>query len=314
MSLVSVEQVSLAVRRRRLLDEVSFTVEPGRSLAVVGPNGSGKTALLRILATAARPTQGNVRIDGLDTLRDAPTIRRRIGYMPDQYGRYPNLSVYQYVDFFARAAGVASWERRDAVESMLRVVDLYDTRNRPVQDLSLGLTRRLALARALVHNPALLILDDPLLGLDGRGRLEIREVLRELGQMQITLIVASHLLADVADLCPDVLVLNDGRVSYVGPMTAVLATATRPQQRVRLRIVDGLEEANALLDLSSTVREVTTVERDLTFLFIGDDDALADLLEQLVEAGVRVAQFGHGAEAMDELSAGLAEITVERMG
>jgi ABC-2 type transport system ATP-binding protein len=312
MSIVSVKHLTYVVGRRRLLDDVTFDVEPGRPLAVVGPNGAGKSSLLRILATAARPTAGTVAIDGLDISRQAPLARRRLGYVPDAFGIYPNLTVTQYLEFFARAAGVASWERRDAVESMLRVVDLYDARGELMSSLSRGRTRRLALARALVHNPAVLLLDDPLLGLDGRGRLELREVMRELSQMQITAVIASHLLGDLADICADVLVLNDGQVSYGGPMSEVLATASRPQQRVRLRVLEGLESAAETLGAMPTVREVATADQEISFLFIGDDKALADLLQCLLDDGVRVVRFGHGGELMDELSAGLAEIRAER--
>jgi ABC-2 type transport system ATP-binding protein len=157
-----------------------------------------------------------------------------------------------------------------------------------------------------------LLLDDPLLGLDGRGRLELREVLRELGQMQITAVIASHLLGDLADICSDVLVLNDGQVSYSGPMTEVLATASRPQQRVRLRVLDNLDAAAEALGALPVVREITTSDQEVSFLFIGDDKALADLLQSLMDDGVRVVRFGHGGELMDELSAGLAEMTSER--
>jgi ABC-2 type transport system ATP-binding protein len=195
---------------------------------------------------------------------------------------------------------------------MLRVVDLYDARNEMASALSRGRTRRLALARALVHNPAVLLLDDPLLGLDGRGRLELREVLRELGQMQITAVIASHLLGDLADLCVDVVVLNEGRVSYAGPMSEVLATATRPQQRVRLRVLEGLETAISVLESAPTVRDVVAGDQEVTFLFIGDDLSLAEVLQSLVDADVRVVRFGHGSEAMDELSAGLAEMGSEQ--
>jgi ABC-2 type transport system ATP-binding protein len=307
MSIVSVEHLTHGVGRHHVLEDVSFEVTPGRALAVVGPNGAGKSTLLKILATVIRPMAGTIRIDGVDPTRDVQTVRRRIGFVPDTFGIYPHLSVFQYVDFFARAAGVAGWERRDAVESMLRVVDLYETRNELAGSLSRGSTRRLALARALVHNPAVLIMDDPLLGLDGRGRLEIREVLRELSQMQITAVIASHLIADLADLCPDVLVLNEGRATFVGGMADVLETANRPQQRVRLRVLEQIDEAMATLETLGSVREIAREGHEVAFLLIGDDQALADVLRALLDRGVRVARFGHGTEAMDEISAGLSD-------
>jgi len=312
LSLVEVERVSLNWGRRRILDEISFDAEAGASLALLGPNGSGKSALLRVLATAVRPSAGHIRIDGLDTMRDAQAVRRRIGYVPDQFGIYRSLTVLQYLDFFARAAGVAAWERRSAVESMLRVVDLYDLRNNAASELSRGLTRRLALARALIHNPAILLLDDPLSGLDGRGRLELREVLRELHEMGVTLVVASHLLSDLVELCSEVLVMNDGRLVHHGPLSGVLDTASRPERRVRLEVLEGHEIAVSLLDDLPQVGEVLSTERTLTFSLFGDEAILADVLAQLMAAGVRVARYGPGVEEYDELSAGLAEISMGR--
>lgn len=308
MSLLEVERVSLNWGRRRILNEIDFSAEAGASMALLGPNGSGKTALLRVLATAIRPSSGRIRIDGLDTTREVQAVRRRIGYVPDQFGIYRSLSVLQYLDFFARAAGVAAWERRSAVESMLRVVDLYDLRHSPASELSRGLTRRLALARALIHNPTVLMLDDPLSGLDGRGRLELREVLRELHEMGVTLIVASHLLSDLVELCSEVLVLNEGRLVHHGPLAGVLDTASRPERRVRLEVLEGHEIAATLLDELPHVRQVLSTERTLTFSLFGDDVMLAEVLAQLMAAGVRVARYGPGAEEYDELSAGLAEI------
>ncbi|MBA2450746.1 MAG: ATP-binding cassette domain-containing protein, partial [Chloroflexi bacterium] len=223
MNPVELEHVSVSRRdgKRDLspLRDVSLTVAEGASLGLVGPNGSGKSTLLKVLAGLVRPTSGRALVGGIDTRLDSTAVRRRVGYVPEQFGVYPRLSILQYLDFFARAHGVSQWERRNTVETMLRVVDLFDQRGDEAAALSRGSRRRLALAQALLHNPPIMLLDDPLSGRDGRGRLELVEVLKEVRGMGITLLIATHLLVDLTQLCDLVAVLRAGQLASVTPLT-----------------------------------------------------------------------------------------------
>ncbi|HYU18372.1 MAG TPA: ABC transporter ATP-binding protein [Chloroflexota bacterium] len=296
-----------------ILDDLTLSVGDGASLGLVGPNGSGKTTLLRVLACLVRPASGRAMVCGFDTTRDPIAVRRRIGYVPEQFGVYPRLSIVQYLQFFARASGVSQWERRNTVETMLRVVDLFDQRHEEAAALSRGSRRRLALARALLHNPPVLLLDDPLAGLDGRGRLELVEVLREVRDMGITIVVSTHLLADLAQVCDSVAVLRAGRLASITPLAVALGREGRGRQRVRLELIEGVrstarpEAVGVLLSKQPGVLDVTEGDGGLSFVYEGDPDGLASVLDRLVGSGARVVQFGRGPEQLDELSAALAE-------
>jgi ABC-2 type transport system ATP-binding protein len=307
MALIELEHVSAVRGGVRALDDLTLSVDEGASLGLVGPNGSGKSTLLRVLAGLTRPSTGRVLVDGIDTRRDPTGVRRRVGYVPEQFGVYPRLTILQYLQFFAQASGVSQWERRNTVDTMLRVVDLYDARNQEASSLSRGSRRRLALARALLHNPPILLLDDPLGGLDGRGRLELVEVLKEVRGMGITLLVATHLLADLAQVCESVAVLRAGRLAGAMPVAAALGGEGRGRQRVTLEVLEGQETLGALLVQQAGVLDVAEHDGAISFVYEGDRAGLAGVLGRLVDSGVRVTHFGRAPEGLDELSAALAE-------
>ena len=308
MSIVELQKVGFRYGRTPVLQNVSLQVEEGDSLGLIGPNGCGKSTLLKVVATLLRPSEGTVMVQGFDTRFDARQVRRRIGYVPEQLGVYPGLSVWQYLTFFARCAGVPPIERKTTVETMLRVVDLYDQRSTEAQRLSRGMRRRLALARALVHNPAVLLLDDPLGGLDGRGRLELLEVLKELRGMGITVLMSGHLLGDIVQLCSHVAVLREGHLIRQSPVEELIGDGLAPGQRVEVEVLFGEEVARAVLHRQPEVSALATDGRVISFAFQGDRAAFSTLLDQLLREGVQVARFGPGPERFDELAAGLSEV------
>jgi ABC-2 type transport system ATP-binding protein len=308
MSMIRLQQVGYRYRRNIALENVDLEVDEGTSVGLVGPNGCGKSTLLKLVATLLRPSRGRVQVDGFDTRLDARKVRQRIGYVPDHLGVYPGLSVWQYLTFFARCARVSGLERTSTLETLLRVVDLYDERQTEAQRLSRGMRRRLALARALVHNPAVLLLDDPLGGLDGRGRLELLEVLKELRGMGITVLMSGHLLGDIVQLCSHVAIMREGRLIRTAPIEDLVEEEIAAARRVELEVLLGEEVARAALGKLPEVRDIETDGRTITFSYQGDRAGLSTLLESLVEDGVQVARFGPGPERFDELAAGLAEV------
>ena len=307
MSMIELDRIGYRFGRTHAIQNVSLTVEEGASLALIGPNGCGKSTLLRLVATLLRPSEGRVLVGGFDTRLDARNVRRRIGWVPEHLGVYPGFSVWQYLTFFARCAGVPSIERKTTVETLLRVVDLYDERQTEAQRLSRGMRRRLALARALVHNPSVLLLDDPLGGLDGRGRLELIEVLKELRSMGMTVMMSGHLLGDVVQLCSHVGILREGHLIRTATVDEIVQEEVGAGRRIELDVLLGEELARAALIKLPEVRNVETDGRTITFNYHGDRAGLSTLLDSLVEAGVQVTRFGPGAERFDELAAGLAE-------
>jgi ABC-2 type transport system ATP-binding protein len=282
---------------RVILQDVSFTVAPGVAFGIAAANGAGKTVLLRLIASLDRPTAGRITIHGYDTIHRPRAVRDRIGYVPEEPMLYDGLSAEQYLQFVGHARGLGKQVRQVAVDTLLQVVGLEERRWREVSAFSPGERRRLALASALVHEPDVLLLDDPLRGLDGFARLEQIEVLRELHRLGSTMLVAATRPEDVLEICDTFSVLRDGSLVWSGDATAA-AALTGPQYadavRVRAELLEGLEAGVTLLGQRRDVRELEVDEdgRTIWFLFAGDRDALANLLPQLIRAGCSVAHFG----------------------
>ncbi|HEY0583362.1 MAG TPA: ABC transporter ATP-binding protein [Chloroflexota bacterium] len=294
---VIVEHVGRRFGARAVLQDVSFVVMPSVAFGIAGANGVGKTVLLRLMASLDRPTVGRITIHGFDTLRRARAVRDRIGYVPEEPMLYDGLSAEQYLQFVGRARGLGQQVRQVAVDTLLQVVGLEERRWRDVSAFSPGERRRLALASALVHEPDVLLLDDPLRGLDGFARLEQIEVLRELHRLGSTMIVAATRPEDVLEVCDSMAVLRDGKVVWSGDATAA-ANLAAPQNadavRVRVELIEGLEAGLTLLGQRRDVRELEVDEDGQTvwFLFSADHETLAHLLPQLIRAGCSVAHFG----------------------
>jgi ABC-2 type transport system ATP-binding protein len=294
---IVVDHVVRRFAARTVLQNVSFSVEANQAFGLIGANGSGKTVLLRLIASLDRPTTGRIAVHGYDTLRRPRAVRDRVGYVPEEPMLYDGLTAEQYLQFVGRARGLGKQVRQVAVDTLLQVVGLDERRWRDVSSFSPGERRRLALAAALVHEPDVLLLDDPLRGLDGFARLEQIEVLRELHRLGSTMMLAATRPEDALEVCDIVAVLRDGTIVWSGDAEAANALAS-PQQaslvRVRVEILDGLEAATELLGQRRDLQELEVDEdqRTVWFLFSGDEEALAGLLPQLIRAGSSVAHFG----------------------
>jgi ABC-2 type transport system ATP-binding protein len=294
---VLVEHLVRRFGPRVVLHELSFTVSANQAFGIVGANGSGKTVLLRLIASLDRPTSGRIEIHGYDTLRRPRAVRDRVGYVPEEPMLYDGLTAEQYLQFVGRARGLGKQVRQVAVDTLLQVVGLDERRWRDISSFSPGERRRLAMASALVHEPDVLLLDDPLRGLDGFARLEQIEVLRELHRLGSTMVMAATRPEDALEVCDSVAVLRDGTLVWTGDAAAAAALAA-PQHvssvRVRAEVIDELEAAVTLLSQRRDIQELEVDEdgRNIWFLFSGDEEALAALLPQLIRAGSSVAHFG----------------------
>jgi ABC-2 type transport system ATP-binding protein len=294
---ILVEHLVRRFGTRAVLQNVSFSVESNHAFGLIGANGSGKTVLLRLIASLDRPTSGRVSVHGYDTLRRPRAVRDRVGYVPEEPMLYDGLTAEQYLQFVGRARGLGKQVRQVAVDTLLQVVGLDERRWRDVGSFSPGERRRLALAAALVHEPDVLLLDDPLRGLDGFARLEQIEVLRELHRLGSTMMLAATRPEDALEVCDSVAVLRDGALVWSGD-DAAAALLAAPQQagavRVRVEILEGLEAALELLGQRRDLQELEVDEdqRTVWFLFSGDEEALAGLLPQLIRAGCSIAHFG----------------------
>lgn len=281
--------------RRTAVEGLTLTIEAGALFGFVGPNGAGKTTTIRMLATLLRPTAGEAWVAGHSVIKERREVRRVIGYMPDFFGVYDDMKVWEYLDFFAACYEIPSATRSKLVNDLLELVGLSHRRDDYVDILSRGMKQRLCLARALVHDPQVLILDEPAAGLDPRGRVEIRELLRELQAMGKTIFVSSHILSDIEEICTHVGIIEAGRLVVAGTMEEV-QQRIRSQRIVRVRLMGETDEARAWLANRPCVSGIEPVLDnggvDLRFSFAGDDEALAQLLHALVTAGFPVLTFG----------------------
>ncbi len=278
------------------LNDLNLTIEEGAVFGFVGPNGAGKTTTMRILTTLLKPTSGKAWVAGHSVIDDPRGVRREIGYMPDYFGVYDDMKVWEYLDFFAACYDVPQATRVGMVDDLLALVDLGHKKEAYVEGLSRGMKQRLCLARTLAHDPKILILDEPASGLDPRARIEMRELLRELKNMGKTIFFSSHILSEVADICTSIAILEAGELVVHGDMEE-MKKQLRQHRLIQVRILGELEPLQAFLLQQSAVQETRAgLAADLPadtlrFDFSGDDLALNQLLSQMMGAGISVISF-----------------------
>lgn len=270
---------------------VSFSLQPGDIFGFIGSNGAGKTTTIRMLATLLEPSNGTATINGADIRTNPMEVRRQIGYMPDFFGLYDDVRVWEYLDFFANLYSVPVRQRKGVIDNVLELTDLTVKRDAFVQTLSRGMQQRLCLARCLVHDPALLLLDEPASGLDPRARAELKELIAELGRMGKIVIVSSHILPELADFCNTVGIIERGQMLAFGPV-AKIVRQIQPTRVLGVQILENLDEAHAF---STDQAHVLGVHRDgdhkLRVEFSGERDEQAEFLAALIQAGHRVTDF-----------------------
>jgi ABC-2 type transport system ATP-binding protein len=283
---------------------LDLAVNEGEIFGLVGPNGAGKTTTLRILATLLAPTAGDAWIAGESVTRNPNAVRRVLGFMPDVFGVYDDMKVWEYLDFFARCYGVPAARRRQMIGDLLDLVDLADKRESYVQGLSRGMQQRLCLAHTLVHDPQVLILDEPASGLDPRARVELRELLRELRSLGKTILISSHILPELEELCTSVAIVDRGQVLAQGKV-ADIERRLRVGAVLRVRVLgdDPAHEAARAHFASDPLVASAGILADGTIElgFRGDEPASARLLATAVAAGIEVVSFARAASDLEEL-------------
>ncbi|HZR98621.1 MAG TPA: ABC transporter ATP-binding protein [Chloroflexota bacterium] len=292
--------------RVRALDGLSLTVPEGAIYGFIGQNGAGKTTTIRVLATLALPDAGTAEVGGADVVRQADEVRRLMGYMPDFFGVYDDLKVGEYLEFYAALQGMRGAPAASLRDSLLELVDLADKREEYVESLSRGMRQRLCLARALIHDPRVLLLDEPASGLDPLARVELRELLKELGRLGKTILISSHILAELADLCTHVGVVALGKVVWEGTIGELLWVAERPGYR--LRVLRDAPRAAAVLAELPGVGAIAVEDGEIRFHCDGGAEGAAAALAAVVGAGVPVVRF---AEVESSLEAAFLRLARE---
>ena len=276
----------------RAVDKVSFSVAKGKVLGFIGPNGAGKTTTMRILATLDLPQEGDARIGGVSVVEYPEEARRLTGFMPDYAGVYVSTTVAEYLDFFARSYGIRGAARLKTVDGIIDFMGIGEIRDRHVESLSKGLQQRVALGRAIVHNPQLLILDEPAANLDPRARIEFRTLIRELAADGKTVLLSSHILTELAEICDQVAVIEKGKILATGTVQDILR-GLRKHRILSIRLSGNSEGVERFLVEQAGVLKVHEAidAGHFRFEFEGDDEAQAALLHRLVSAGFPILEF-----------------------
>ena len=296
MAFVEVEHLRVCYGSTVAVRDLSFSIPQGEVFGFIGPNGAGKTTTIKVLATLLEPERGRVHIGKFDVIRNPHQVRRHIGYMPDFFGVYEDLTVNEYLHFFAAAYRLDHAKRRSVVDDVLALTDLTDKRDSPVDALSRGMKQRLGLARVLVHDPDLLLLDEPASGLDPRARIEMRELLKELRNMGKTVLISSHILHELSQVCTRIGIVEAGRMVAQGSLDDIY----RQLGLRRVVHVQLANESDALLQKIKAIPGIESVEKDIDRIALHvreEDMALEDLLQAIIACGARVRMFQ--PEAMD---------------
>lgn len=305
-AIIETENLTKKYGRLTAVEELTLSVEQGAIYGFVGPNGAGKTSTMRILTTLLTPTSGDARVAGHSVTSAPRAVRREIGYMPDFFGVYDDMKVWEYLDFFAACYDIPEVERPALIHDLLSLVDLGHRRDDMVDSLSRGMKQRLCLARTLAHDPQVLILDEPASGLDPRARIEIRELLVELSRLGKTIFFSSHILADVAEICTDIGIVEEGQLVAQGNIEQMQRQLI-PHREINITILSKLDAAKQVLSATKGVEEVQEVpseeenRRALRVMMVGEDEAVSALLARLVKADVPVINFEEEARDLEEI-------------
>ena len=288
--LLEISELRVDYEDTNAVDDVSFTVEAGMVYGLIGPNGAGKTSIIRVIATLLEPTYGTVRVAGHNVV-DAPLeALPRIGFMPDFPPVYEDLTVREFLDLFASAYGLPKGERRPRIDSLLEQVQLAEKAESPAGALSRGMKQRLFLAKTLLHDPDVLLLDEPASGLDPRARMDLRDVIVNLGKAGKAVLVSSHILSEMADFCNSVGIMEQGRMVVTGRIQDILRTM-RPARSLAVKLLAADDRIGEHLAALPGVQSVATDGAKVTFDVEGEPEVVADILRSLVTAGFGVVDF-----------------------
>ncbi len=284
----------------RAVHDVSFHVERGQVFGFIGPNGAGKTTSMRILATLELPTYGDAYVDGFSVVNDPDRVRRRLGFMPDYFGTYADVNCAEYLDFFARSYGLVGRERHEALKRTMAFTKLDQIAEKPIRGLSKGMKQRLCLGRSMIHDPAVLILDEPANGLDPRARIELREMIGELAALGKSILVSSHILTELGEMCDRVAIIERGQLLATGSIDEIHKQQT-PHREVKVRVLGDTAVAAMWLEAREGITDIVVEGPVVRFSHQGDRESEVALLREMILAEVPVAEFGSHSKSLEDV-------------
>ncbi len=298
---IQVDRLKRYYGRTKAVDDISFSLSSGQIYGFVGPNGAGKTTTMRILATLDEPTSGDAYIDGVSVSQYPERARQLVGFVPDSLPTHRDMTVHDYLDFFGRAYGLQGGHRRQVIERIEEFTNLTGIREKALVALSKGMKQRVSVARALLHDPPVLIMDEPASGLDPRARIELRELLKLLSWQGKAILISSHILTELQEICDGVIIVERGRIRRAGKMDQIFA-GDSPKRTVHIRVLERHEDLHKRLLETPNVEKASllvdnTVEAEVT----GAEEACCDLLASLMQQGFRVVEFRQRRADLEEI-------------
>lgn len=288
--MVEIRNLTKTYGRYRALNNLNLHIDKGDVFGFVGPNGAGKTTTMRIVCGLLEADWGEVYVDGIDALNNADKIKRKVGYVPDFFGVYDNFKVMEYMEFYGSMYDMDAKTVHATSLGLLDLVNLSDKQDAYVDGLSRGMKQRLCVARALIHNPQLLVLDEPASGLDPRARFELKEVMKNLGAMGKTIIISSHILPELGEMCNVIGVMEKGNLIAHGRVDEITKTSRQANPLV-IQIAENKDVAIQILKQTPLVQKISIRDDSIILAFAGDDQEMSQLLSSLIMAGVRVSNF-----------------------
>ena len=304
--MIKTEHLCKKYQGKVILDDVNMELEAGDICGLIGTNGSGKTTLLRILATLIKPTSGVVMINGYNAVSSADKVKLFIGYVPEIVSGYEDLKAWEYLVFFATAYHIAKNNRTALIADVLELTDMMAHREMYIQHLSRGLKQRLCLAKTLLHDPSIFLLDEPATGIDAKGRVELRELLKELGAMGKTVVIASNILSDLDEICNKVGFLNNGRLVAFGEIESVLNRMNIPHV-LEIKVLSEVNKAQAILEERRDIASVNVKNSILEVEYIGNPQEVYEMLNALVYAEIKVLAFCESTRRLENAFLGRVE-------
>ncbi|MFT9820638.1 ATP-binding cassette domain-containing protein [Lysinibacillus sp. NPDC056185] len=284
------------------LDHLNLSLEEGVVFGFVGANGAGKSTTFSILATLLSPTSGDAIINGKSVIKEPKEVRKQIGYMPDFFGVYDQLKVDEYLDFYGASYGIGAAERKVLIPQLLELVNLSNKRHEYVDLLSRGMKQRLCLARALIHDPKVLILDEPASGLDPRARVEMRDILRNLKSMGKTILISSHILPELAEMCDEIGVIDNGKLIAHGNVASIQAQL-QGEKRIVVKVTDRLNEVRAFLEEDPQISSIDVMDNrlEIAFNYRGTDDDQVALLKKAILANLPIYALSEEEKDLEDV-------------
>jgi len=274
----------------KALNKLNLDIKPGEIFGFIGPNGAGKSTTMKIVSGLLTPDDGEVYVDGIDAIKNNKKLKEKIGYMPDFFGVYDNLKAYEYLEFYGSIYGITGKEIKDLSMDLLELVNLENKYDAYVDGLSRGMKQRLCLARCLIHNPQLLILDEPASGMDPRARFEMKNILKNLKDMGKTIIVSSHILSELGEICTNIGIVESGRMVCQGTVEEIM-TQVIGNHPIAISVLDKTEEAIKILKEIPKIGKVKFENKKITAGFNGNEEECVVLLKTLISRYVPVISF-----------------------